>query len=115
MVDVNTGTDWIETENSFPLALWRLNGEDTFCLEGQVVTAGASINWAKEMNIFEDIKEVSMEDNLLEAEDLYFVPALQGLGARYMHTPIKRGIIGLTRATKRIHAVKAIRATLAFI
>src|SRR5699024_10813827 len=114
MVDVNTGTDWIETENSFPLALWRLNGEDTFCLEGQVVTAGASINWAKEMNIFEDIKEVSMEDNLPEAGGVYFVPALQGLGAPYMDTSIKGGIIGLTRATKRQHVVKAILEAIAF-
>src|SRR5690625_1698318 len=66
------------------------------------------------MNIFEDIKEVSMEDNLPEAGGVYFVPALQGLGAPYMDTSIKGGIIGLTRATKRQHVVKAILEAIAF-
>src|SRR5690625_6120856 len=66
------------------------------------------------MNIIEDIKEVIMEHNLPEAAGVYVVPAVQVLGAPYMDTSIKGGIIGLTRATKRQHVVKAILEAIAF-
>lgn len=114
MVDVNTGTEWIESDNLLSFALWRLNGVDTFCLEGQVVTGGASISWAREMNIFQDIKEVFIDDDMPKAGGVYFVPALQGLGTPYMDPSTKGGIIGLTRATTRQHVVKAILEAIAF-
>src|SRR5699024_8040213 len=56
---------------------------------------------------------VSMEEIGRDPAVVYFVPHLQGLGAPYMDTSIKEGIIGLTRATKRQHVVKAILEAIA--
>ncbi|WP_301109870.1 glycerol kinase GlpK [Sporosarcina sp.] len=114
MVDVNTGTNWISSENSFPLALWRFNGQDSFCLEGQVVTGGATMSWVKELNILQDIEEVFREETMPKGGGVYFVPALQGLGTPYMDPSAKGAIFGLTRATTRQHVVKAVLEAVAF-
>lgn len=114
MVDIHTGTEWIESEDAFPMALWRMDGVDTYCLEGQVVTGGASITWAREMNIFDDIQETFLAGDIPEAGGVYFVPALQGLGTPYMDPAARGGIIGMSRATKREHVVKAILEAIAF-
>ena len=46
MLDLHTGAAPAPAaKGAFPLALWRLRGEDSFCLEGSVITAGAAVDW----------------------------------------------------------------------
>ena len=58
MVNINTGKQWIFAKNGcHSLALWRMNDEDSFCLEGTVITGGASIDWASKLHLLNSPEE----------------------------------------------------------
>lgn len=89
---------------------WRIGNEPVeYALEGAVFITGAAIQWLRDgLGIIGDASvteglAASLEGN----DDVYFVPALAGLGAPHWD-PFARGcVIGLTRGTSRSHFVRA--------
>ncbi|MFZ5825050.1 MAG: FGGY family carbohydrate kinase [Bacillota bacterium] len=115
MVDVNTGSNWLPVEGAYPLALWRMGGHDLFCLEGTVITGGASVGWARDMRLLDSPQESSaLAAQVPDSGGVFFVPALQGLGTPYMDHAVKGGLVGLTRATTRAHVARALLEGIAF-
>lgn len=116
MVNINTGNDWIFAKNGcHSLALWRLDNEDAFCLEGQVITGGSAIDWATQLGLLDSPGELaSLAQSVRDSGDVTFIPALQGLGTPYSEPLATGAFFGLTRATTKAHIARAMLEGIAF-
>ncbi len=117
MVDVNTGTDLVLSENgAYPLVLWSRGGERTWCLEGTVVTAGAAVQWLRDgLGIIASPDESGpLAESVEDGGGVWAVPALQGLGTPHMEPSGRAAIGGISRGTTRAHIVRAVLEGIAF-
>jgi len=117
--NVNTAGDIILNSldaGIFPLVLWRRDGNITFCLEGMVITAGAVFGWLERgLKLIKDTSAAAeIGASVPDSHGVFFLPALQGLGAP--HGQIKSyGIIcGLTLGVTEAHIVRAAMEGVAF-
>lgn len=114
MANVHTGSEWIYSDKVNSMALWRLDGQDDFCIEGMVIAGGASVDLLKDLQI---IEKAEKNFNFIESayhDDIFFVPALQGLGTPYMDMEAKGALLGLTRSSTRIQVARAVLEGIAF-
>ena len=86
---------------------WRLDGHTTYCLDGQVYSAGSAVSWLEELAL---IKEAADLDRISshEGEEALFVPSLAGLGAPFWAPDARGGWLGLSLATSRDDLVRAV-------
>src|SRR6266536_5747959 len=86
---------------------WRLDGHTTYCLDGQVYSAGSAVSWLEEFDL---IKEAADLDRISsdEGEEALFVPSLAGLGAPFWAPDARGGWLGLSLATSRDDLVRAV-------
>jgi glycerol kinase len=86
---------------------WRLGGHTTYCLDGQVYSAGSAVSWLEELAL---IKEAADLDRISsdEGEEALFVPSLAGLGAPFWAPDARGGWLGLSLATSRHDLVRAV-------
>jgi glycerol kinase len=86
---------------------WRLGGRSTYCLDGQVYSAGSAVSWLEELAL---IKEAADLDRISpdEGEEALFVPSLAGLGAPFWAPDARGGWLGLSLATSRDDLVRAV-------
>jgi glycerol kinase len=86
---------------------WRLEGQSTYCLDGQVYSAGSAVSWLEELALIKeaaDLDRISSE----EGEEALFVPSLAGLGAPFWAPDARGGWLGLSLATSRVDLVRAV-------
>ncbi len=88
---------------------WGLDSGVTYALEGSALAAGSVLQWLKKgLKIVERSAELSrLSIGLGVNDDVYFVPALSGLGAPFWDARARGLIIGITSGTTRQHLVKA--------
>ncbi|MDY0292745.1 MAG: glycerol kinase GlpK [Desulfuromonadaceae bacterium] len=115
---LNTGTKPIfSTERLLTTIAWGIETEEVvYALEGSIFVTGAAIQWLRDgLGLIEDAAETeALATELDSNDDVYFVPALAGLGVPYWD-PYARGmIIGLTRGTTRHHLVRAALESIAY-
>ncbi len=94
---------------------WNISGEVDYALEGSILSSGESINWLKRVNIIQSDDEIeSLARSISSSEGLFFVPALDGLGApRWI--PRARGLfVGLSAFHTRAHLVRSVIDSMAF-
>jgi glycerol kinase len=108
---LHTGTEpAINSEGMLTTVAWRIGDEPVeYALEGAVFITGAAIQWLRDgLGIIESAAETeAMAASLTGNDQVYFVPALAGLGAPHWD-PFARGcIVGLTRGTTRAHLARA--------
>lgn len=89
---------------------WRLDGETTYCLDGQIYTAGAAVSWLERLGLITHAADL---DRLAAAErvggdEAIFVPALAGLGAPFWSPDARGAWVGLSLATTRDELVRAV-------
>src|SRR5262245_43726441 len=85
---------------------WRLDGATTYCLDGQVYTAGSAVSWLQELEL---ISEPADLDRIESDDDgVVFVPSLAGLGAPFWSPEARGGWLGLSLATRREDLVRAV-------
>ena len=85
---------------------WRLDGTTTYCLDGQVYTAGSVVSWLRELDL---ISEAADLDHVASGDgDVVFVPSLAGLGAPFWAPDARGGWLGLSLATRRDDLVRAV-------
>lgn len=94
---------------------WRLGGETTYCLDGQVYTAGAALSWLQGLGLIAHAADL---DRLpaptgSDAGGAVFVPALAGLGAPMWSPEARGGWVGLSLASTREDLVRAVARGLA--
>ncbi len=86
---------------------WRLDGSTTYCLDGQVYSAGSAVSWLEDLALIEgaaDLDRVSSAG----AEEAIFVPSLAGLGAPFWAPDARGGWLGLSLATRRDDLVRGV-------
>jgi glycerol kinase len=88
---------------------WRLGGAATYCLDGQVYTAGSAVRWLADLGVLGAPSELdAVGSTVTDSAGVIFVPALAGLGAPHW-APGARGLLsGLTLATERGHLARAV-------
>ena len=71
---------------------WRLGGATTYCLDGQVYTAGSALRWLTEIGVLGAPADLdAVGETVPDAGGVIFVPALAGLGAPHWE-PGARGL-----------------------
>jgi glycerol kinase len=86
---------------------WRLGGTTTYCLDGQVYSAGSAVSWLEQLAFIggpADLDAVGAEGG----EEAVFVPSLAGLGAPFWSPEARGGWLGLSLATRRDDLVRAV-------
>ncbi len=88
---------------------WRLGTTTTYCLDGQVYTAGAALQWLERIGVLRDPEQLdAVAASVPSAGSALFVPALAGLAAPFWR-PTARGVLaGLGLATGRGELVRAV-------
>ncbi|HVO25239.1 MAG TPA: glycerol kinase GlpK [Candidatus Margulisiibacteriota bacterium] len=117
MADVNTGgMPVLSTRGAYPLILWGLNEQRTFCLEGTAMTAGAAVQWLRDgLGILQTVEEsASLAQQVADSGGVWAVPAFQGLGTPHMDPSARAVIGGLSRASTRTHVVRAVLEGIAY-
>lgn len=85
---------------------WRLDGITTYCLDGQVYSAGSAVSWLQELGL---ISEAADLDRVAGGPaEVVFVPSLAGLGAPFWSPNARGGWLGLSLATRRDELVAAV-------
>jgi glycerol kinase len=96
---------------------WGIGDEPVeYALEGSIFITGAAIQWLRDgLGVIASAAESEqLAASLAGNDDVYFVPALTGLGAPHWD-PYARGlIIGLTRGTGRAHLARAALESIAY-
>jgi glycerol kinase len=95
---------------TYPLVLWELAREGTaFCLEGTVITAGATVDWMVEVGLLPSASSLdTLARRVTSSDGVVFVPALQGLGTPRFDDAGRGLIGGLTRGTRPEHLARAL-------
>lgn len=114
---LNTGDKpFVSKNNLLTTIAWQINGKTTYALEGSVFIAGAVVQWLRDgLKFIEDSSEVEKLANTVDDNgDVYFVPALAGLGAPYWDPDARGTIIGLSRGTTKGHIARASLESIAY-
>ena len=116
-VIMNTGSKKIYSKNKLLTTIcYRLNGKNTYALEGSIFIAGAGVQWLRDKlkfinNAFDTERIAQSKKN---NEGVYVVPAFSGMGAPYWR-PDARGLItGLTRNSDWKTLVRAVLESVAY-
>ena len=116
-VIMNTGSKKILSKNKLLTTIcYRLNGKNTYALEGSIFIAGAAVQWLRDkMRLINNANETEKIAQLKkDNEGVYVVPAFSGMGAPYWR-PDTRGIItGLTRNSDWKIFVRAVIESVAY-
>jgi len=88
---------------------WGLEGEVDYALEASVFVTGAAVQWLRDgLGIVEQAAETEQMAAALDSnDDVYFVPALTGLGSPHWDPYARGTIVGLTRGTTAAHLARA--------
>jgi glycerol kinase len=92
----------------FPVVVASRGGELTWGVEGIVLSAGACVDWLRDLGVISDASECDGLAFAVEADGVSFVPALSGLGTPWWDFGARGGFFGLTRGTTRAHLVRAV-------
>ena len=95
---------------SFPLVTRRMSGTDTWGLEAVMLSAGTNVEWLRDdLGLVASAEETdAVAAACTDTGDVWFVPALLGLGTPYWDFGARGTLIGLTRGTERAHVVRAV-------
>ncbi len=108
---MNTGTKpVISKEKLLTTIAWGIGDEPVeYALEGAIFITGAGVQWLRDgLGIIKSAAETEPLARSLEGnDDVYFVPALVGLGAPHWDPYARGTILGLTRGTTRAHLARA--------
>jgi len=116
-VIMNTGSKKIYSKNKLLTTIcYRLNGKNTYALEGSIFIAGAGVQWLRDKvklinNAYETEKIAKSKKN---NDDVYIVPAFSGMGAPYWRPDVRGLITGLTRNSDWKSLVRAVVESVAY-
>lgn len=95
---------------TFPIVAWRHGGTVTWGLEAMMLSAGACVEWLRDdLGIVSSAAEsAAMAASCESAGDVWFVPALMGMGTPVWDFGARGALIGITRGTGRPELVRAV-------
>jgi glycerol kinase len=107
---VTSGTKAARSSSGLSASVaWRLDGDATYCLDGQVYTAGAALRWLTSVGLLDSADQLdSVGGTVPDTGGVTFVPALAGLGAPHWAPDARGAFTGLRLGTERGHLVRAV-------
>jgi glycerol kinase len=95
---------------TFPIVAFRVGGEPTWGTEAVMLSAGTSIEWLRDdLAIIATSKESeTVAAQCATSGDVWFVPALLGLGTPVWDFGARGTLVGLTRGSGRPEIVRAV-------
>jgi glycerol kinase len=85
---------------------WRVDGQLTYCSDGQVYTAASAVRWLQDLGVITgpgDLDLLATDD----ANGVICVPALAGLAAPWWRSDATAALTGMSLGTTRAHIVTA--------
>ncbi|WP_447921096.1 FGGY family carbohydrate kinase [Achromobacter aegrifaciens] len=108
---VNTGQQSVRDTDSglLPTVAWQMAGAPIqYALDGGVYSAGAAIEWARSLRLFDAEEEMNVfESSTALSRGLVFVPALTGLACPHWDRSAGALWLGMTPATSRRDLLQA--------
>jgi len=100
---------------TYPIAAWRRGPKMAWGVEALMLSAGACVEWLRDdLEILSDVAEsAEVAAACASTDDLWFVPALFGLGTPVWDFGARGALIGVTRGTGRPQLVRAVLAGVA--
>ncbi len=113
---LHTGDKVVESKSGLIATSCAQTRGKEFALEGSVFVGGAVVQWLRDgLEFFSSSREVEkLAASVLDAGDVYVVPAFTGLGAPYWDPNARGAIVGLTRGTTKAHIARAALESIAF-
>ena len=115
---LNTGADVAEPgEGLLATVAWGIGDDEVaYALEAAVFVTGAAVQWLRDgLGIIDAAGETeALAESLDSNDDVYFVPALTGLGSPHWDPYARGTIVGLTRGTGRAHLARAALESIAY-
>jgi glycerol kinase len=113
---MNTGSQIPPSKNLINTIAWTIGGRTEYALEGSVFIGGAAVQWLRDgLGIIRSAAETeTLASGLASNDDVYFVPALVGLGAPYWDPAARGAILGVTRGTTPAHLARAALEAICF-
>jgi glycerol kinase len=107
---VTAGTTAVRSSSGLAASVaWRLGGAPSYCLDGQVYTAGAAVRWLGEVGLLASPAELDQAGGSVpDSGGVTFLPALAGLGAPQWRPETRGAFLGLGLATTRAHLLRAV-------
>ncbi|MCD8193185.1 MAG: glycerol kinase GlpK [Tannerellaceae bacterium] len=107
---MNTGDKPTFSKNNLLTTIaWNINGQITYALEGSIFIGGAIVQWLRDglkvIDSSDKIEELAL--SVPDNGDVYFVPALTGMGAPYWDQYARGTIVGISRGTTAGHIARA--------
>jgi glycerol kinase len=104
------------SEGLLTTVAWGLENETDYALEASVFVTGAAVQWLRDgLGLITGAEETEQLAASLDSnDDVYFVPALTGLGSPHWDPYARGTIIGLTRGTGRAHLARAALEAIAY-
>ncbi|MFI5258812.1 MAG: FGGY family carbohydrate kinase [Candidatus Limnocylindrales bacterium] len=88
---------------------WQLGDDTTYCLDGQVYTAGAAVSWFEEIGLIAEPADLDrLGGSVVDADGVTFVPGLAGLAAPFWQPNARGAFVGLSLATSRTQLVRSL-------
>ena len=107
---MNTGEQPVASKNNLVTTVaWKVGGVTNYALEGSIFVAGAIVQWLRDgLKIIRSSSEIeALAMQVPDSGDVYFVPALTGLGAPHWDQYARGAIVGISRGTTAAHIARA--------
>jgi glycerol kinase len=114
---MNTGNTPVHSENGLvTTAVWSLDKEITYALDGGVYITGAAIQWLRDgLKIIDSPAETeALARSVPDTGGVYFVPAFVGLAAPHWDQYARGTMLGITGGTTQAHIVRATLEAIAY-
>ncbi|MHB8670110.1 MAG: FGGY family carbohydrate kinase, partial [Acidimicrobiales bacterium] len=95
---------------TFPIVAWRRGGRLTWGIEAFMLTAGQAVEWLRDDLglISTAVESDALAASCADTGDVWFVPALLGMGTPVWDFGARGALVGLTRGTGRGEVVRAV-------
>lgn len=106
----------LSKNNLLTTVAWKIQGKTQYALEGSIFVAGSVVQWLRDgLGIISSSSEIeALAAGVPDNGDVYFVPALTGLGAPYWDQYARGNLIGISRGTTSGHIARAALEGIAF-
>ncbi|MCD2256143.1 glycerol kinase GlpK [Agrilactobacillus fermenti] len=114
---MNTGTTPKFSVNNLLTSIgYTFTNKTNYVLEGGILTAGDAIDWfVDQLQFLDDFQTANTAAQQATSQnEIYFVPAFNGLAAPYWDNEVRGTFLGLTRGTTREDLVKAALQAIAY-
>jgi glycerol kinase len=86
---------------------WRLRGETSYCVDGQVYTAASAVRWLRELGLITGADQLD-STAAPDSDGVLCVPALAGLAAPWWDSSATASLTGMTLSSRPAHVVRAV-------